>query len=769
VIGFANYDIGHVFSTGGGGVASLNSPCSPRKARGVTGSSSPTGDPFYIDLVAHEFGHQFGGTHTFNSTASNCSTRTSTTAYEPGGGSTIPAYAGICGLNAEVQANSDPYYHAVSIQQISAFMELGGGTACANIVSTANTAPVINGGGDYIIPANTPFVLTATGSDGNGDALTYCWEQFDLGPVVAGEPTGDELTGPLFRSLPPTPAPERYFPNLPSIVAGLGTSWESLPTNTRDLNFIVTLRDFGAAGYGCTVQDEVLISVVNTGNQYAVTAPNGGDTWQSGTMETVTWNVAGTDVNGINCAMVDIVLSTDGGATFDQVLATVANNGSATLSAPATTETSARIMVRCNGNIFFDISDADFSIQDTEYTFAASEAAANLCEGENEAAYILEIASTQGYTGSIDLSVISGLPAGAITSWSVNPVVFSLANQNTTQTVTLTLSNLAGATPGDYNIQVQAIDGNADTKTAPLTLNIGGGPLPLIDPADGSIEALGQGAMDANDVDFSFQAVGGRNRYLIFFTIIRNGNPLGSGNTGTIFGSTPMAGQQINLTRELPSFLIENDVISWFVRAIDDDNLLPNVESCIRTFTFTTVLPVSWLSFTARPVGKTSLLSWSVTQDLLNEGFTIERSSSFSSNWEVIGYSESTRITGNENYSFTDANVRLGNTYLYRLRQQDSDGAISYSEIRTVTFSGNNSGITVRPNPAGDFVILTTPTNAFETLSFVLTNALGQKISEGNLPSGQSRIDLANLPAAVYQIIISDHSDYWEVIRVVKR
>jgi hypothetical protein len=171
VIGTANYDIGHVFSTGGGGVAST-APCNANsKALGVTGLGSPIGDPFYIDYVAHEMGHQYGAAHTFSSSVSNCGGNGSaSSAFEPGSGTTIMAYAGICGA-ANVQSNSDPYFHARSLLQISNAVA---GHACEAEVLNGNTAPSVAALTNITIPTSTPFVLNGSATDPN--SLTYCWE-----------------------------------------------------------------------------------------------------------------------------------------------------------------------------------------------------------------------------------------------------------------------------------------------------------------------------------------------------------------------------------------------------------------------------------------------------------------------------------------------------------------------------------------------------------------------------------------------------------------
>ncbi len=358
VIGYSNYDIGHVFSTGGGGVAYLNSPCTGNKAGGVTGQSAPVGDPFDIDYVAHEMGHQYGGNHTQN----NSCNRAGQAAVEVGSGITIMGYAGVCSPN--VEAHSIDMFGGYSLEEIHANITGGNSSGCPQTVPLVNMSPTVSAGGDRTIPRNTPFVLTAIGADVDTDnSLTYSWEQMDYQPSTQ-PPEASSDDGPNFRPWLPTPSPQRWFPNLETLASGTPPSpnWEVLADVPRTYSFRVTVRD-NAAGGGCNDQDNMTVTVSGSSGPFLVTQPNTALTWPAMSSQAVTWNPAGTTGSPVNCANVDILLSADGGLTYPYTLASATpNDGTAAVDLPNLATTTARVMVRANGNIFFDISDQDFTI-----------------------------------------------------------------------------------------------------------------------------------------------------------------------------------------------------------------------------------------------------------------------------------------------------------------------------------------------------------------------------------------------------------------------
>ncbi len=382
MIGTANYDIGHVFSTGGGGVASLNVPCNGgSKARGVTGLSNPVGDAFAIDYVAHEMGHQFGANHTFNGAVSNCGggNRSAGSAYEPGSGITIMAYAGICG-NQDLAAHSIDTFHVKSLEAIVNFVT-NIGTCSAN-TATGNTPPTVSSvsGTIFNIPRNTPFVLAATGSDADGDSLNYDWQEYDLGALTTTVPNTDSdgAARPLFRPYLPTTDGIRYFPSLPFILnnadvppptSGGFLTGELLPSISRTMNFQVIARDNRAGGGGINT---ATVQVVVNGNSapFQVLQPNSAAIgWKPNTTHTVSWDAGATASAPINAGNVKISLSTDGGNTFPIVLAnSTPNDGAETITVPDVTTTAARVKVEAVGNIFFDVSDANFTISPTAST-----------------------------------------------------------------------------------------------------------------------------------------------------------------------------------------------------------------------------------------------------------------------------------------------------------------------------------------------------------------------------------------------------------------
>lgn len=373
VIGTANYDIGHIFSTGGGGIAGLGVVCrtagtTDAKARGVTGSPDPTGDAYDVDYVAHEMGHQFGGEHTFNSDLGSCGGNgEETAAYEPGSGTSIMAYAGICG-NDDIAAHSNDYFHIKSLDEISTYLAASNGASCA-VTSTGTVLPTLPSiTQTYNIPYKTPFeveapLATATTSD----SLLYCWEQWDLGNFGDRQARSDTFTtGPTFRTFQPTKDRVRVFPVIDKVIANVASYvGERLPTVARTMNFKVAARNtVGGIGAFDFSNNQLVVNVINTDTPFLVTSPNlSTDSAKRKTSYTVTWNVAQTTASPISTANVDIFLSVDGGYTYPFTLATgVPNTGTASVIMADTASTTARIKVKGSGNIFFDISNANFTV-----------------------------------------------------------------------------------------------------------------------------------------------------------------------------------------------------------------------------------------------------------------------------------------------------------------------------------------------------------------------------------------------------------------------
>lgn len=501
VIGSANYDIGHVFSTAGGGLAQLGVVCNASyKAQGETGTSNPTGDPYDIDYVAHEMGHQFGANHPFNSTTGSCGggNRVAKTAYEPGSGTSIMAYAGICSSSSNVQdlaPHSDDYFHTISYDEIDTYTTTSTGkNVVLPTIATGNTPPTVNPPAAYSIPISTPFALTASATDPDNDTLTYCWEEFDKGAAVNATSTSglDNGASPIFRSYAPTTNPTRLFPSLTYIlnnanvpplrgtVDGNYLVGEALPSAARaaGLNFRCTVRDNRAGGGGSNYA-LVTLSVVTGAGPFAVTAPNTAVSYAAGASVPVMWNVANTTASPVNCANVKITLSTDGGLTFPYVLAaSVPNKGLAIITLPTVASVAtnqARIKVEAIGNIFFDIDDANFTITsaNTPPTFTSNGNGISVVRG-NPNPVLANVGTVTTGSATISSVTVTGAPDGATVSGTLtgNGNVALLATAACRLTTTLTTRT--------YPLSVTVTDSLGATSSGTVNLLVAPNPAPTL-------------------------------------------------------------------------------------------------------------------------------------------------------------------------------------------------------------------------------------------------------------------------------------------------
>lgn len=480
LLGSANYDIGHVFGSGAGffsGLAQLGVTCNAgSKAKGVsTMSGGSITTSTFIGGIAHEIGHQFSATHSFNATTGSfCSgQRDGANAYEVGGGSTIMSYQ-VCETE-NLQPQGDNYFYVRSLEQIVNYAT--NNALCAATGATGNTVPTVTGPGNFTIPANTPFQLTAKANDPNG-SLTYSWEEYDLG--TAGPPNTDNGSRPIFRGYKPTTSPSRTFPSLQYILNNANvppTSYnggcfdnsgnpilcltgESLPTTNRTMNFQVVVRDNQANGGAINTATSVL-TVVNTAGPFTVTAPNGGESW-SGT-QNVTWNAANTNTAPINTANVKISLSTNGGLTFPTVLAaSVPNTGSASVALPnGVASSTCRIKVEAIGNVFFDISNANFALAPADGCPAATDFSPKAASAGT--AITITGVNLNGVTA---VTFSNNVPATSFTVNSATSITATVSNGAVGGPITLTK-------PGCGNFQI--VNNLSVCPGAPVTLSIDDG------------------------------------------------------------------------------------------------------------------------------------------------------------------------------------------------------------------------------------------------------------------------------------------------------
>lgn len=463
IIGDNYYDMGHVLAKfgNGSGAAYVGNVCfTGYKAGAASAISNPLPEPRFVNIICHEIGHLLGANHV---QSNNSCGRHDYSAVEPGSGSTIMSYAGICSPN--VQNYSDDYFNGINLYEIKYYLTQI--TYCANTLAPINDQPsLVIPQNSYNIPISTPFVLTAEGADPNAeDVLTYCWEQYD-NAVAPMPPLPTNNDGPAFRTLPPTTLPSRYFPNLPDLLSGIQPIWEVLPSVSRTMKFMCTIRDNHPQN-GCTKTIfSPQVKFIGTAGPFVITSPNlSSVTWLGNNTATVTWDVSGTNLSPIFTSQVDVLLSIDGGLTYPYTLLTgTPNYGFAEVQVPNVPTLQARVMVKANGNIFFDVSNENFKIEVPRFELQVSQSNVVACPNET-AVYALDILQLDGFNQAVQLAV-SGLPVGVTATFSQNNFIPPI-------NATLTLGNLSSLAQGNYPFTVTATGGQLTFSTN-LSLTIPG-------------------------------------------------------------------------------------------------------------------------------------------------------------------------------------------------------------------------------------------------------------------------------------------------------
>lgn len=820
-IGSANYDIGHTFSTGAGGLAQSPAVCmNGSKARGVTGSTSPTGDAYDVDFVAHEIGHQFGGSHTFNAVTGGCGggNRSFSTSVEPGSGITIMGYAGLCDepgppvVINNLASNSIPYFHAISQNQIGTYVTTSTGSTCGTVTATGNSIPVVNAGNNYVIPKSTPFMLTGSATDiNNNQVLTYSWEEIDNG-IAGNWNSGNK---PFFRSFAPSPSPVRTFPKMTDIINQTQTIGEFLPPSAQTLNFRLTARDNRSGGSGIC-SDDMSVTVDGVAGPFTVTSQSTSTSLTAGAATTVTWNVAGTDLPPVSAANVSILFSADGGQTFPYTLvASTANDGSESITVPSVNTVQGRIMVKGVGNVFFNINTTNIIVSSsctaeggnispaTTVTALRGDASLNL-------ALTPQYSTPFNFNGQITTTDpktnLTALNSGSCTNfsnhYSFDTYTFTpsaTGSYTITLSTTISIFNLYSTsfTPGagcTNFITSNFQNGVGASPSITVTLNAGqtyvlvmgvhwtGGnttpaqPLPFsysftITPPAGASVYQGSGIFVNPGAGFSYA-----------YVVVNNatGNIVSIGNSNLSNSTTYPPGQYTvygisyaNSVTNLNSFVggsfsalttqIQNNP-STFCASISKNSVTVNV-----TGTF----PVQFTQLKARKQGETVLLDWGTVTEQNSSHFIVERSADGASFSTTIGQ---VKAAGNSNtlksYSLVDAAPLRGWNY-YRVKQVDADGKYGYSNTAAVNFDKEGSLLVVYPNPVKQQLNLEYTSAAAGRLSFQVMDSRGALLISHAVSVVAGRnletINVSSLAPGVYFLRYQDEDGNASFTKFIKQ
>lgn len=801
-IGSANYDIGHTFSTGGGGLAGLGVVCTANKARGITGLPNPVGDAYDIDFVAHEIGHQFGGNHTFNASTGNCSGNGSSSSNaEPGSGSTIMAYAGICNASNDLQQNSDPQFHAISFDQIGTFTRSGSGSGCGTVVNTGNTAPVVNAGANYTIPISTPFTLSGSATDAEGDALTYCWDEIDVGGPFGNwnAPSG---LAPLFRSFRPVTIGSRTFPRMSDIAANITTIGEIKASYARNIKFRLTARDNRSGGAGICYAE---MTVTTSGaTAFTVTSQTTATNWTAnGTnTATITWAVAGTTVAPFNVSAVDILFSADGGLTYPYtILSNTPNDGSQSITIPSIPTNKGRIMVKSIGNIFFNVNAGTITITSAcsaegavvapaaSVTAVAGNAALNLGlapqystafspagtlestdPGSNLAVLNTATSSCAVFANPVKYDAYTFIPSitatYTFTLTGVFPTVMNLYSNSfnpasactnflrsngsfTSPTVsignTVTQALVAGNT---YVLVISTFSDTDPTLPAPYTVAVSSAT-----PAGGVIYQ-GSGVYVNPGASFSYAYVIVDNATGIIKGISATANLTNSSTypagSYSVYGLS-YANSIVNLNSFVGGSLTSLATSVFNNPGAFCANFSKNV---VSVNILAGPVPVQQFDLSARKSGKKVALSWNTTYEQQVSHFNIQRSSDGSSFTHALGrVAAAGNTTSMRTYQFIDE-LPLDKWNYYRIEAMDFDGSRKWSNTAAVSFNLDGHTVFVYPNPVVHELVIDISDAKAGYVPIQVIDSKGAVLIRQSkyIQGGRNliKINLSHLPSGVY-------------------